>query len=174
MDVLPTTLRSDQYDVLDARLAAWDDRLARQYPGDDGSRQPVHTVYVPADRYHAGAPAEWGARARELMAAHLPDAAALAEIVDIPVDLAAQVLPRLAAKLDAEPIEDLRIDFEDGYGPHSDEEEDAAAIAAADAVATGGAPPYVGIRFKGMEAATRRRGIRTLDVFLTRLASSMG
>jgi hypothetical protein len=106
------------------------------------------------------------------------DAAALAEVVDIPVDLAEQVLPRLAGKLVTEPIEDLRIDFEDGYGPHPDAEEDAAAVAAADAlasaVATGDAPPYVGIRFKSMEAATRRRGIRTLDIFLTRLASSAG
>jgi citrate lyase beta subunit len=176
MDALPTTLRPDHYDVLDGRLAAWDDRLARQYPGDDGTRQPVHTVYVPADRYHAGLPADWGAQAAKLVAVHAPDGAALAEVVGIPVDLAEQVAPRLAAKLASEPIEDLRIDFEDGYGVHPDAEEDEVAVRAADAlaaaVAAGNAPPYVGIRFKSLEAATRRRGIRTLDLFLTRLAAA--
>jgi citrate lyase beta subunit len=176
MHALPTSLGPNHYDVLDARLAPWDGRLARNYPGDDGSRQPVHTVYVPADRYHAGLPAEWGAHAGKLVAAHAPDVAALAEIVGIPVDLAEQVAPRLGSKLAGEPIEDLRIDFEDGYGSHPEAEEDAVAMRAADALATalaaGDAPPYVGIRFKSLEAATRRRGIRTLDLFLTRLAAA--
>src|SRR5947209_715532 len=176
MDTPMTSLGPVDYERLDARLAPWDASLARRYPGEDGSRQPVHTVYVPADRYRPGLPAEWGARARELMAEHAPDAAALAEVVGIPVDLAEQVLPRLAGKLATEPIEDLRIDFEDGYGPRPDTEEDQAAVAAADAlassIATGDAPPYVGIRFKALEAATRRRGIRTLDIFLTRLGSA--
>jgi hypothetical protein len=176
MVTLSTSLGPHLYDRLDARLASWDDDLARRYPGDDGSRQPVHTVYVPADRYHAGLPAEWGAQAGKLLAEHAPTAPALAEIVGIPVDLAEQVAPRLAAKLAGEPIEDLRIDFEDGYGFHPDAEEDAVAVQAADALAAalaaGDAPSYVGIRFKSLEAATRRRGIRTLDLFLTRLAAA--
>ncbi len=79
----------------------------------------------------------------------------------------------MRAKLRREPVEDLRIDFEDGYGPRPDAEEDAAAVAAARtvtaAVADGTAPPYIGIRMKCMEAAVRDRGIRTLDLFLTTL-----
>jgi citrate lyase beta subunit len=173
-----TSLGSDQYTRLDDRLASWDETLVRRYPGDDGSRQPVHTVYVPADRFHAGLPAEWGSSAADLLASHAPDTATLADVVGIPVDLAEQVRPRLVGKLAAEPIEDLRIDFEDGYGPHPDADEDAVAISAADALATalgaGTAPPYVGIRFKSLEASTRRRGIRTLDIFLTRLAATAG
>src|SRR4051794_16520047 len=172
VDTPVTTLGPHDYDDLDHRLADWDAALAGRYPGDDGTRQPVHTVYVPADRYHAGTPAEWGATAAKLMAEHIPDAATLADLVGIPVDLADQVLPRVAGKLAAEPVEDLRIDFEDGYGPHTDSDEDAAAVAAADAVADGPAPPYVGIRFKSLEAATRRRGIRTFDLFLSRLAAA--
>jgi hypothetical protein len=173
-----TSLGSDQYARLDARLASWDETLLRRYPGDDGSRQPVHTVYVPTDRFHAGLPAEWGSSAADLLASHAPDAATLADVVGIPVDLAEQVRPRLVDKLAAEPIEDLRIDFEDGYGPHPDADEDAAAVGAADALAAaigaGTAPPYVGIRFKSLEPSTRRRGIRTLDIFLTRLAAASG
>src|SRR5690242_12021620 len=172
VDTPVTTLGPHDYDDLDRRLADWDAALAGRYPGDDGTRQPVHTVYVPADRYHAGTPAEWGAAAGKLMAEHIPDAAALADLVGIPVDLADQVLPRVAGKLTAEPIEDLRIDFEDGYGPHPDADEDAVAVAAAAAVAEGPTPPYIGIRFKSLEAATRRRGIRTLDLFLSRLAAA--
>ena len=37
-------------DELDRRLAPADAELAARYPGDAGGRQPVHTVYVPADR----------------------------------------------------------------------------------------------------------------------------
>lgn len=33
-------------------------------------------------------------------------------------------------------------------------------------VAAGTAPPFAGIRFKSFERATRRRGMRTLDLFL--------
>jgi len=169
-------LGSELYARLDDRLAAWDETLVRRYPGDDGSRQPVHTVYVPADRFHAGLPAEWGTTAAALLTEHAPDPATLADVVGIPVDLAERILPRLLDKLATEPIEDLRIDFEDGYGPHPDADEDAAAVTAADALATaigaGTAPPYVGIRFKSLEASTRRRGIRTLDIFLTRLAAA--
>ena len=41
------------------------------------------------------------------------------------------VMALVLAKLDTEPVEDLRIDFEDGYGDHGDDEEDRAAAAAA-------------------------------------------
>jgi len=40
-------------DALDERLAVSDAELLQRYPGDPGTRQPVHTVYVPADRYAA-------------------------------------------------------------------------------------------------------------------------
>ncbi len=86
----------------------------------------------------------------------------------LPLDLVEAVHGRVRAKLITEPIEDLRIDFEDGLGARPDE--DALAVAAASAllasIAAGHAPPFTGIRFKSLEAATRRRGIRTLDVFL--------
>ena len=179
MDTPPTTLGPDHYDRLDTRLAPWDEDLARRYPGDDGSRQPVHTVYVPAHRYHAGLPAEWGATAASCWPSTPRTRRRWPAIVGIPVDLAEQVAPRLAAKLAGEPIEDLRIDFEDGYGPRPDAEEDADAARAAGAgrrraAPPGHAPPYMGIRMKCMEAASARRGIRTLDIFLTGLAAAGG
>ena len=73
----------------------------------------------------------------------------------------------MRAKLAREPIEDLRVDAEDGY---RGDDEDRDVLAAADAVAAdlaaGVAPPYVGIRAKLLEPATRRRGVRSLDLFL--------
>lgn len=161
-----------------ASLAAVDAELARRYPGDPGTRQPVHTVYVPADAFAADTVRTWGDRALAALDEHAPDAESLARVLGLPDGLAGPVHDRVRAKLEREPVEDLRIDFEDGYGPRPDAEEDAAAVAAARivsaAVADRSAPPYVGIRMKCMEAAVRDRGIRTLDIFLTELMDAGG
>jgi citrate lyase beta subunit len=72
-------------------------------------------------------------------------------------------------KLQQEPVEDLRIDFEDGYGDHGDDEDDdvvAAARSVVADIADGSCPPFVGIRFKCFERPTRARGLRTLDLFV--------
>ena len=152
-------------------MAPADEALARGYPGDPGVRQPVHTVYVPADRVTQGIAARYGTEARAALDAHAPDPGTLAEIVGADADRVAEVWPLLLAKLDREPVEDLRIDLEDGYRGHSDDEEDADAVAAVAALAVAGlaggeAPPYWGIRFKCFEAPTRTRGLRTLDLVL--------
>ena len=52
-------------------------------------------------------------------------------MLGLPDELAEPVHDRVRAKLAREPVEDLRIDFEDGYGPRPDAEEDAAAARAA-------------------------------------------
>ncbi|WP_443741612.1 DUF6986 family protein [Streptomyces humicola] len=161
-----------------ASLAGVDAELARRYPGDPGTRQPVHTVYVPGDVFEAGTVRSWGDQALAALDEHAPDAAAFARVLELPEQLAADVYERVRAKLRREPIEDLRIDFEDGYGPRPDDEEDAAAARAARlvarTVADGTAPPCIGIRMKCMEAAVRDRGIRTLDIFLTGLMEAGG
>lgn len=157
-------------------LAPVDAELARRYPGDAGTRQPVHTVYVPADTVTPSTLREWGEAALALLDAHAPDADTLAEVLGLDADLAGPVHDRIRDKLRREPVEDLRIDFEDGYGVRPDAEEDAAAVRAAELVADafaegaeGPTPAYAGIRMKCMEAAVRDRGIRTLDLFLTGL-----
>ncbi|MER5632963.1 DUF6986 family protein [Streptomyces nitrosporeus] len=161
-----------------ASLAGVDAELARRYPGDPGTRQPVHTVYVPADAFAADTVRSWGDRALAAMDEHAPDAATFARVLSIPQELAGPVHDRVRAKLEREPVEDLRIDFEDGYGPRPDAEEDEAAARAArlvaEAYADGTAAPYTGIRMKCMEAAVRDRGIRTTDIFLTGLMRAGG
>ena len=74
---------------------------------------------------------------------------------------------RVRDKLSREPIEDLRVDFEDGYGVRDDDQEDAAVREAAAVLLDGERPPFVGIRIKSLEAGTRRRALRTLDLFLS-------
>jgi citrate lyase beta subunit len=174
-DVSPR-LDAATYALLDRHLDAIDDDFARQYPGDAGTRQPVHTVYVPADRYAAGVSAEWGKQALDSFDEHVPTAALLAEASGLSADAADAVHARVRDKLVREPIEDLRIDFEDGLGNHPDEDEIAvsAAESLAAAVAGGQSPPFTGIRFKSLEAPTRRRGVRTLDLFLGALAQAHG
>jgi citrate lyase beta subunit len=149
---------------LDARLAATDAVLAARHPGPVG-RQPVHTVYVPADRFTAATAAEWAAAAAGALAGHGGDAAELAAALALPADLLDRVHPRVAAKLRDEPVEDLRVDFEDGYGRRSDAEEDAAATAAGAALAATRVA-LRGLRVKSLEADTRARAVRTLDLFL--------
>jgi citrate lyase beta subunit len=160
---------------IEEQLAATDQLLERNYPGDDGSRQPVHTVYVPADRFTPQLAAEWGAQALATAAAH-GGPEKLGALLGQDAELARAVASRVQAKLDSEPIEDLRLDFEDGYGDRGDEAEDADAVAAARAVAAavaaGTAPPFIGIRFKCFEAPTRARGLKTLDLFVSTLAAA--
>jgi citrate lyase beta subunit len=163
---------------ISASLAPVDAELARRYPGDPGTRQPVHTVYVPGDVFAADTIRSWGDQALAALDEHAPDAASLAAVLGLSDELAAPVYDRVRAKLEREPIEDLRIDFEDGYGGRGDAEEDAHAARAArlitEAYAQGTAAPYMGIRMKCMEAAVRDRGIRTLDIFLTGLIEAGG
>ena len=154
---------------LDARLAEADSALARGFPGERADRQPVHTVYVPADRYDSALVPRWREEALAALDDHGRGVAGLAEAFGLPLDLADSVHGRVRAKLDTEPVEDLRIDFEDGYGTRPDAEEDDAVDAAAEsllrAVDADCATPFSGIRFKSFEAPTRARGLRTLVRF---------
>jgi citrate lyase beta subunit len=173
-----TSLAGAVSEEISASLAPVDAELERRYPGDPGTRQPVHTVYVPGDAFAADTIRSWGDQALAALDEHAPDAASFAAVLGLSEELAGPVYSRVRAKLEHEPVEDLRVDFEDGYGPRPDAEEDAAAARAARLIAeafeNGTAAPYMGIRMKCMEAAVRDRGIRTLDIFLTGLMEAGG
>ena len=172
----PGRLGPDTFTLLDRHLAAADDTLGRLYPGDAGTRQPVHTVYVPADRVEATLAADWGRQALEAFDRYFASPAELGRVSALPSGLGDAVHERVRAKLVREPIEDLRVDFEDGLGIHPDEDDVAvkAARALVSAIQAGQAPPFTGIRFKSLEAATRRRGVQTVDVFLGALCQAYG
>ena len=92
-----------------------------------------------------------------------------------PAWLAHTVYRRVREKLRREPVEDFRLDFEDGYGNRPSDEEDGHAASAAaeiaEAMNAGSLPPFLGIRIKPFTEELRDRGIRTLDIFLTELAA---
>ena len=173
-----TSLAGAVSEGISASLAGVDAELDRRYPGDPGTRQPVHTVYVPGDVFDAGTIRSWGDQALAALDEHAPDAATFARVLGLADDLAEDVYGRVRAKLEREPIEDLRVDFEDGYAGGGGAAEDADAARAAriitEAYADLSAAPYMGIRMKCMEAAVRDRGIRTTDVFLTGLMENGG
>src|SRR5438045_1252579 len=92
--------------------------------------------------------------------------------------LAHTVYMRVAEKLSREPVEDFRIDFEDGYGNRPDAEEDGHAESAAKEVAAGmkagTLPPFIGIRIKPFTEELHARSARTLDIFLSSLLEESG
>ena len=153
-------------------------RTAAQFPGDSPARQPVHTFYGGAHLFKADAAPKLGAIALKTLQEHAPDAAALARALDLDPALADRIYLRVIDKLAQEPIEDLRIDFEDGFGYRPDDEEDRFAKAVADEVAAGLAahslPPSIGIRIKPLSEELKRRSLRTFDLFLTRLLEKTG
>jgi hypothetical protein len=154
---------------LDSLLAPDDVARLQRYPGTAPGRQPVHTVYVPADQYSATTVTDWGTQAMDALEEFGPPPGFEPEVWD-------ELEPLVHAKLGTEPIEDLRIDFEDGYGVRSDAEEDAAVEAAAAALRQShsdrSAPLSLGLRIKSLEGPTRARAVRTLDLFLHYLQSA--
>lgn len=92
--------------------------------------------------------------------------------------LAHSIYNRVNEKLSREPVEDFRIDFEDGYGNRPDEEEDGHAASAATEVAEGmqnaTLPPFIGIRIKPFTEELRARSMRTLDIFVSTLVEKSG
>lgn len=90
-----------------------------------------------------------------------------------PAWLSYSVYHKIIQKLKTEPVEDFRIDFEDGFGNRPDDEEDTTAINAANELAKGmhdkTISPFIGIRIKPFTEDLKYRGVRTLDIFLTTL-----
>jgi citrate lyase beta subunit len=142
------------------------------------SRQPVHTVYGGAHLFAPDTATKLGAIALRTLREYAPDAGALAAALGFDRDLAARIYPRIVDKLEREPVEDYRIDFEDGFGHRPDEEEDAvarrAAASVAAAITAGTLPAGIGIRIKSLDGDLKRRALRTFDIFLTTLVEATG
>lgn len=182
------SLRAGDLRAISTSLGSANAAIAKAYPGETGDRQPVHTVYGGAHLFRADTAARMGAAALAALDEYAPDAAAFERAFDLsraltgpPGDvtvLARTMRERIVAKLQRQPVEDFRIDFEDGYGVRKDDEEDGHAQSAAEQVAEGMArsslPPFIGIRIKPMSKELHARGLRTLDLFVTTLARATG
>ncbi len=139
--------------------------------------QPVHVMYGGADLFKPDTFEKLRMRALRIMEQHVGDEDSF-DAVFATGALTADVYAKTLDKLRSEPIEDYRIDFEDGFGIRPDEEEDAAARSAASAlselVASGNAVRLTGIRPKAFNAATLERGLRTLEIFVSTLHAGLG
>jgi citrate lyase beta subunit len=157
-----------------ARLRRANAAFAREYRADPVDRQPVHTVYGGAHLFKADSAHKLGELAMKTLGEYAPGPQVLAEALGLSGH-AESVYARVKAKLAQEPVEDYRIDFEDGYGNRPDAEEDAEAIRTAREVAkgqlAGSLPPFIGIRIKPLSTELHARAVRTLDIFLTTLVA---
>jgi len=147
------------------------------HPGDPPRRQPVHVVYGGGHLFRADTAAKLGEVARRSLAEYAPDPAALDEALGLG-RLAEPVYARVKEKLAREPVEDFRIDFEDGYGTRPDADEDRDVANAAREVAKGHEartlPEFIGIRVKPLTEELRVRSVRTLRIFLGTLLDEAG
>ena len=149
--------------------------FAKFYPGDSAICQPVHTVYGGAQIFKADVAKKLGATALNTLREHAPTASTFAKALGLKGKASELTLlyDRIIEKLKQEPVEDFRIDFEDGYGNRPDAEEDGHAEFAAGEVARGKAegtlPPFIGIRIKPFTEELKARSIRTLGIFVSSL-----
>ena len=150
------------------------------YPGDRSDRQPVHTLYGGANLFKSDAPILLGKRAMEILETYAPNHEVFGKAFGLTggKDFSKRIYDKVVAKLKSEAIEDFRIDFEDGYGNRSNEEEDATAASTAKEVAKGmkdqTLSPFIGIRIKPFTEEMKDRGLRTLDIFVSTLVKETG
>ncbi|MFT3911164.1 MAG: aldolase/citrate lyase family protein [Ferruginibacter sp.] len=202
------TIPSKKRKELFAKLKKANTSFQKVYPGDRPERQAVHTVYGGANLFKSDSAKVLGQRALETFHAYAPDFLSFGKVFGLegiekidghrsaydvysdyssspidqrkkhPAHLSYQVYNKVINKLTAEAIEDFRIDFEDGYGNRSNEEEDATAVDAAREVAkgmkAGTLPPFIGIRIKPFTEEMKERGLRTLEIFITTLVKETG
>ena len=178
------------------------------YPGDSVTRQPVHTVYGGAHLFKHDRIPQLGKIGLKTLKYYAPNFGVLARALhlqgyeeipedpqilqqlekrfdqskgketDHPAYHAYAVYHKVIKKLENEPIEDFRIDFEDGFGNRSDKEEDKVAATAAAETAKGmeqgTLSPFIGIRIKPFTEDLKERGFRTLDIYLSALVEKTG
>jgi citrate lyase beta subunit len=172
-----TTLSDQALRDLGARLKAHHEAVAGHYPGESGTRQPVHTVYGGSHLFKSDTTRKLGDLALKALAQYAPKATTFAEAIGIDPALAETVYGRVQEKLKREAVEDFRIDFEDGYGIRGDAEEDGHAAQAAKECAkglqNGTLSPFIGIRIKSLSGELAPRAFRTLDIFLTSLGGKL-
>jgi citrate lyase beta subunit len=189
-------------------LAGANRSFEENYPGKSLRRQPVQTFYEGAHLFKAESAKNFALLANKSLTDFAPDFvsfanalglkdadslpdnnaaidALLTEIQNNGIDpknsavwLAWRVYAQVKKKLEREAVEDFRLDYEDGFGIHPDEKEDAVAVQGAKEVADGMKqnilPPFIGIRIKPFNSEFVERSVRTLNIFVSTLLEETG
>lgn len=175
--LVKTTLSQQDVKGVYDKLTQANSAFVAIYPGEIIDRQPVHTVYGGAQLFVSDRTKRMGKSALAALKQYSKGPMDFLDAIDpmheFDEEFAQKLYDRVIAKLEHEPVEDFRIDFEDGYGNRPDEEEDGHAVLAAQAVAQGQKdgtlPPFIGIRLKPFNEELKKRSIRSLDIFVTAL-----
>jgi len=150
--------------IAEARLARV---LARtlSYPRVRPTDAPASVLYGGAHLFQATTFSKLAALARGTFAAHIEGTSdVLAVVGEAYAEHADRIRERVARKLERAPLEDVRIDFEDGYGVRSDDDEDrdASKVGTLLAERLADPPRFVGVRVRAFDRATSARAARTL------------
>src|SRR4028118_2098120 len=149
---MKTTLTPQETSALSAPLESALVPFMKRFPGDAGERQPVHTVYGGAHLFKSDTVRKLGDKAAQVLAEQGVDPFVFSRAVGLPEIHAETIWQRVVEKLGREPVEDFRVDFEDGYGNRPAEEEDRDAERVAGeflkGMEEGTLPPFIGIRIK--------------------------
>jgi citrate lyase beta subunit len=174
---MKTLLNADEIQSMAAPLTRALVPFTNRFPGSAGERQPVHTVYGGAHLFKSDTVRKLGEKAVQVLDEHGVDPYVFARAVGLAEVHAETIWQRVVEKLGREPVEDFRIDFEDGYGNRPDEEEDRHAEIVAGELRKGMAentlPPFIGIRIKPFTQELMHRSIRTLDIVLSSLEGTL-
>jgi hypothetical protein len=167
---MDTVLPKSMLSKISTRLTKSSGKASARKSITEGKRQPVSTMYGGAHLFRGDTAPRLGEIALRAVAEFAPDAQTFRNVVGLPAERAEVIYRRVLEKLKREPVEDFRLDFEDGYGNRPAAEEDGHAESSAAEVARGLAsgqlPPYIGIRIKPLNPELHARSIRTLDLFL--------
>jgi len=189
-------------------LAGANRSFEENYPGKSLRRQPVQTFYEGAHLFKAESAKNFALLANKSLTDFAPDFvsfanalglkdaeslpdnnaeidALLTEIQNNGIDpknsavwLAWRVYAQVKKKLEREAVEDFRLDYEDGFGIHPDDKEDAVAVQGAKEVADGMKqnilPQFIGIRIKPFNSEFVERSVRTLNIFVSTLLEETG
>ena len=189
-------------------LAGANRSFEENYPGKSLRRQPVQTFYEGAHLFKAESAKNFALLANKSLTDFAPDFVSFANALGLKgsnnlpnnkkeiaalisktekngidpknsaVWLAWRVYAQVKKKLEREAVEDFRLDYEDGFGIHPDEKEDAVAVQGAKEVADGmkqnNLPPFIGIRIKPFNSEFVERSVRTLNIFVSTLLEETG
>jgi citrate lyase beta subunit len=142
--------------------------------------QPMHVLYGGAQLFTEKTLVKIPDLVRTSFRAAASDAGQLNQLIgeQWSEDFSDKVYDAVSQKLSRLPVEDFRIDFEDGYGVRTEEQEDLDAVRCAEIAANihnqsnAHSGPLLGFRVKALGHNTYKRSLKTLLLFLNRYCAT--